>query len=86
MDYDRTKLRRIGRRRRAIKAELEELRKEVIDELPAAKAVLTWREISDDTAYTDAQLQTLALSPEERAAREEQRRRRRRITPDGGQQ
>lgn len=79
MDYDRSKLRRVGRRRRAIRAELEELRQIVIDELPAAReAGLTWRELGEDTSYTDAQLQTLALPPEQREAREQQRRQRRR--------
>lgn len=81
MTYDRTKLRKLGRRRQAALAELDQVRREVAAELPAARETLTWREIGADTTYTEQQLRTMALPDAEREEREEQRRKRRRKPP-----
>lgn len=85
VDYDTSELRRAGELRRDGLAKEAEAREIVLREVKAArKAKLTWREISEMTSYTDAQLQTLALKPSERAKRERDRRERRRKPAEEG--
>lgn len=59
--YDRSRLQDLGRRRQAALDELEAIRQAVIAEIPQARAAgVTWRGISQDTTYTENQLQNLA--------------------------
>lgn len=65
MDYDLTKLRKLGKRRAAALAELEEVRREVEAELAAARAAeKTWREIAAATSYTETRLQRMLAARE----------------------
>jgi hypothetical protein len=79
--YDRSKLQKLGERRRALLDELEQIRRAVTAEVPLARdGEVTWREISYLTTYTEQQLRTMTLPEDEKEARDEQRRKRRRKT------
>lgn len=57
--YDMTRLHRLGRRRRAARAEHEAARQKIAADLPAARETCTWRQLSVASGYTENQLQNM---------------------------
>lgn len=87
MTYDRRLLKRAGDLRRKARAMERQARDIVLAELGPARSAepkLTWREIAEDTTYTETQLRSMMLPAEEQERREQKRRERRRKTPGPG--
>ena len=83
MDHDLTQLTQLGRRRKRLLDQLEELRQEITPKILAANAAGTEQKtIAEVTHYTRDTIRQVCLSPEQREA--ERQRRRERTRKAGG--
>jgi hypothetical protein len=77
VDYDLTRLTQLGRRRKRLLDQLEELRKEITPEILAAHAAdVEQKTIAELSHYTRDTVRQICLSPEQRQAEREKRRER----------
>lgn len=75
MDYDLTRLATLGRKRKRLLDQIEELRKEITPEILAANtAKVEQKTIAEVSHYTRDTIRQICLDPEQR---EEERKRRR---------
>ncbi len=82
MTYDRSRLTKLGREHRRLKAALERVRADLADEIPKANAGdVPQNEIAALADYTRESVRQLCLTPEQREAEKEKRRRRLSGTP-----
>lgn len=75
VDYDLTRLTALGRRRKRLLDQLEELRKEMTPEILAAHAAdVEQKTIADLSHYTRDTIRQVCLTPAQREAEREKRR------------
>lgn len=77
VDYDLTRLTQLGRKRKRLLDQLEDVRKELLPEIVAAdQAEVAQKTIAEVTHYTRDSIRQMCLTPEQREHERELRRQR----------